>query len=219
MMSLSPSGRKRVSDQVELTNPVDLSVGGMNGHLFRRAIHLAMSALPFIYFEWGGSIAEALGTTENQAVSLLIIAILAVEALRLKLGITIFGQREYEARQVSALAWGALGIGMVFLLTPTEAYAWPLVISLSLGDPFMGELRRKGMESKNVVIYSSIFIAAIWVACWYWFATPLWLAVIFGPLCVASEWPRLRYIDDNATMILIPMAALLILEPFLKIMP
>ena len=118
-----------MSDHVELTNPVDLSVGGMNGHLFRRAIHLAMSALPFIYFEWGESISEALGTSEKQAVSLVIIAILAVEALRLKLGVTIFGQREYEAKQVSALAWGTFGIGMVFLLTPTEAYAWEDIYS------------------------------------------------------------------------------------------
>ena len=35
-----------MSDQVELTNPVELSVGGMSGHILRRGIHLAMSFLP-----------------------------------------------------------------------------------------------------------------------------------------------------------------------------
>jgi hypothetical protein len=35
---------------------------------------------------------------------------------------------------------------------------------------------------------------------------------------VAAEWPRLRYIDDNATMTLIPLGLLLVLEPFLQIM-
>ena len=119
-----------MSDQVELTNPVDLSIGGMNGHLFRRAIHIAMSALPWIYFEWGRELADAAGTSNAQLVSMVIMFAILVEGLRLKLGFTIFGQREYEAHQVSALAWGAFGVGMVFLLVPTEAYAWPLVLSL-----------------------------------------------------------------------------------------
>ena len=39
-----------------------------------------------------------------------------------------------------------------------------------------------------------------------------------GPICVAYEWPRLRYIDDNATMLLIPLAVVLVLEPFLGVM-
>jgi hypothetical protein len=207
-----------MSDQVELTNPVELSVGGMNGHIFRRAIHIVMSALPWIYFEWGTEIADAVGTSNAQLVSMIIILVIIVEGLRLKLGITIFGQREYEARQVSALAWGSFGVGMVFLLAPTEEYAWPLVLSLSLGDPFMGELRRRGIDTRNVVLYSTLFIGAIWVACWSFFATPLWLALVFGPLCVAAEWPRLRYIDDNATMTLIPLGVIMLLEPFLLLM-
>jgi len=207
-----------MSEHVELTNPVDLSVGGMSGHIFRRGIHVGMAVIPFVFFEWGQTIADTIGVEVPQVVSIIILAILAAEGIRLKLGITIFGQREYEAKQVSALAWGAFGVGVVFLLAPTEAYAWPLILSLALGDPFMGELRRRGTETRNVVIYSCLFISAIWIACWHFFATPLWLAVIFGPLCVASEWPRLRYIDDNATMTLIPLGLILVLEPFLLIM-
>ena len=207
-----------MSEQVELTNPVELSVGGMSGHLFRRGVHIAMSAVPVVYFELGDDIADALNTSVQQAVSIIILTTLAVEALRLKLGLTIFGQRDYEAHQVSALAWGAFAVGLVFLLVPHKAYAWPIVLSLSLGDPFMGELRRRGMESKNVILYSSIMLICVWVACSHFFETPLFLALIMGPLCVAAEWPRLRYIDDNATMVLIPLGAVLLLEPFLMIM-
>ena len=43
---------------------------------------------------------------------------LIVEAVRLKLGITVFGQRDYESKQVSALAWGALSIGLCVLIAP-----------------------------------------------------------------------------------------------------
>ena len=53
-----------------------------------------------------------------------------------------------KSQQVSALAWGALAIGLVFLITPTKAYAYPLILTLTFGDPFMGELRRRGVESK-----------------------------------------------------------------------
>ena len=204
-----------MSEQVELTNPVELSVGGMKGHLFRRSIHLGMSFLPLIYFEWGNSVSDSLGLTLPQFVSTMVFLLFAAEATRLKFGITIYGQREYEARQISALGWGAFGIGLVFLLAPTKEYIWPLILSLSLGDPFLGEMRRKGMDTRNVILSSTLFLFVVWVACWHFVQTQFWLAFLFAPLCVASEWPRLRYIDDNATMVLIPLGMILLLEPFL----
>ena len=207
-----------MSEQVELTNPVDLSVGGMSGHIFRRIFHISMFIIPYIYFEFGNEVAERIGYTLPEVVSLVIIVAIFGEALRLKFGLTVFGQREYEANQVSALAWGGFAVGMVLLLAPTKEYAYPLIFSLSFGDPFMGELRRKGFQTKEVIMFSTIFLIALWLTCWHLFATPWWLAVIFAPLCVFSEMPRLRYIDDNDTMLLIPLAGILILEPFLGLL-
>lgn len=207
-----------MSEHVELTNPVELSVGGMGGHIFRRSIHLGMSFLPLIYFELGDSVADSLDLTLPQFVSCVVFLLFAAEGTRLKLGLTIYGQREYEARQISALGWGAFGIGLVFLLAPTEEYIWPLILSLSLGDPFLGEMRRKGLSTRNVIVSSTLFLFLVWVACWHFVETPLWLAFLFAPLCVASEWPRLRYIDDNATMVLIPLGMILLLEPFLGLL-
>lgn len=207
-----------MSEHVELTNPVELSVGGMGGHIFRRSIHLGMSFLPLIYFELGDSVADSLDLTLPQFVSCVVFLLFAAEGTRLKFGLTIYGQREYEARQISALGWGAFGIGLVFLLAPTEEYIWPLILSLSLGDPFLGEMRRKGLSTRNVIVSSTLFLFLVWVACWHFVETPLWLAFLFAPLCVASEWPRLRYIDDNATMVLIPLGMILLLEPFLGLL-
>ena len=208
----------KMSEQVELTNPVELSVGGMRGHIFRRSIHVGMILLPWIYFEHGEMISDKLGLTLPQFVSTMVFTLFILEAIRLKFGITIFGQREYEANQISALGWGAFGIGIVFVMAPIEAYAWPLILSLSLGDPFLGEMRRRGMNSRNVILSSTAFLILVWLACWHFFGTPWWLAFLFAPLCVASEWPRLRYIDDNATMVLIPLGMILLLEPFLQLM-
>tara|TARA_B100001778_G_scaffold296993_1_gene270197 strand:+ start:169 stop:792 length:624 start_codon:yes stop_codon:yes gene_type:complete len=207
-----------MSEHVELTNPVELSVGGMRGHIFRRSIHVGMILLPWIYFEHGEMISDKLGLTLPQFVSTMVFTLFILEAIRLKFGITIFGQREYEANQISALGWGAFGIGIVFVMAPIEAYAWPLILSLSLGDPFLGEMRRRGMNNRNVVLSTTVLLILIWLACWQLFGTPWWLAFLFAPLCVASEWPRLRYIDDNATMVLIPLGMILLLEPFLQLM-
>ena len=207
-----------MSDQVELTNPIELSVGGVSGHLLRRGIHLAMSFLPFLYFEFGEDVADTVSLSLEQVVSSVILVAIAGETLRLRMGWTIVGQRSYEAKQVSALAWGALGVGLVFLLTPDASYAYPLILSLSLGDPLLGELRRKGASTQTVVWAGIIGIALIWAACAMLVATPWLLVPLMAPICVAAEWPRLRYIDDNATMLLIPLAVILTLEPFLGVM-
>jgi len=206
------------SGQVEMTDPIEQSKGGVYGHVLRRGIHLGLSFIPFIYFEFGKDFANMVGLNLPQFVSAIIIALIIAEAIRLKFSITIFGQREYEAHQVSALGWGAIGIGLVILMAPAEEYIWPLILSLSLGDPLMGELRRKGFEDKQVMIYSTIAIAVIWMTCWHFFATPLWLVPLMAPLCMISEWPRLRWIDDNATMVLIPLCAILLLDPFIGLL-
>ena len=207
-----------MSDQVELTNPVDTSVGGMRGHILRRGVHLSMALLPFVFFTYGEQVAQQVNLERNQLVASVILFALVAEGVRLKLGITVFGQRDYEAKQVSALAWGAVGVGLVFLLVPHEAYAWPLILSLAFGDPLMGELRRKGLDSKNVMLVATAALLVIWLVASFQFGTPLWMAILLAPVCMISEWPRLRYIDDNATMVLIPLALVLILEPFACVM-
>ena len=138
-----------MSEQVELTNPVDLSVGGMSGHIFRRIFHISMFIIPYIYFEFGNEVAERIGYTLPEVVSLVIIVAIFGEALRLKFGLTVFGQREYEANQVSALAWGGFAVGMVLLLAPTKEYAYPLIFSLSFGDPSWVSCAVKGFRLRK----------------------------------------------------------------------
>lgn len=207
-----------MSGQVEMTNPVDTSVGGMRGHVLRRGVHLSMVGIPYLYFVLGEGVAEALKASLPQVVAGVVLIALVLEGIRLKIGLTIFGQRDYEANQVSALAWGAVGIGFVLLLVPHEAYAWPLIASLALGDPLMGELRRKGMDNRQVMMYATLLLLAIWLAASVQFGTPVWMALLLAPVCMISEWPRLTYIDDNATMLLIPLALVLLLEPFALVM-
>ena len=205
-----------MSDQVELTDPVEHSVGGISGHIARRTFHISMALIPWLWFEHGEAISKTINIGTAQFASAVVITLVIVEAARLKLGITVFGQRDYEAKQVSALAWGAFAIGITFLTIPDRPeFVYPLVLSLSFGDPFLGELRRRGLSSQQVFIGGSIFLALIWGGGWYLFETPLFLVPLMAPICVAAEWPRLRWIDDNATMMLIPLAVVLIIIPWL----
>ena len=205
-----------MSEQVELTDPVDHSVGGVSGHVFRRIFHISMSFIPLIYYEYSEKLSEILSLTEMQLVSSIVLLLVLAEGVRLKLGVTIFGQRDYESKQISALAWGGFAVGMVFLtLSEYPELVWPLILSLSLGDPFLGELRRRNIMPKNVFVFGALFIAIIWISCYVFADTKPWLALIMAPICVAAEWPRLRWIDDNATMLLIPLCVIIIVLPWI----
>ena len=55
-----------MSGQVEMTNPVDTSVGGMRGHLLRRGVHLSMVGIPYLYFAHGENVADTVGVSLPQ---------------------------------------------------------------------------------------------------------------------------------------------------------
>lgn len=200
---------------VEMTDPVQTSVGGVSGHLLRRSIHLSMVLIPWAYYWHGDSLADSLSTSKERLLSIAVIALVLVEIIRLKFGLTMFGQRDYEAEQVSALAWGSIAIALTLFIAPGKEFGVPLIVSLALIDPLLGELRRSGMEVMKVNWICMAATLAIWICCWKLLATPLWLGIIITPLVVAAEYPRLRWIDDNATMLLIPLALIVVLSPWM----
>jgi Ni,Fe-hydrogenase I cytochrome b subunit len=200
------------------------SVGGRGGHIFRRCFHVGLVIFPWLYFEHGESIGDIISLNPVQFAAMLGVLAFGVELLRMKLGILIVGQREYEKHQFSALAWGAISITLTLVaLSPWEGtggqqagwLAYPIIFSLAFGDPSMGEARRKGMGDQAVYTIGTIVCVIVWLACGYFFGTPYWMALLMGPLTMVAELPKLRWIDDNATMILIPLAAVLFIVPFL----
>ena len=203
-----------------LNDHVPHSIGGLSGHLFRRFIHLAMVIIPIIYYWQGESISSFTGLEPKQIVSICAFAIIISEVIRLRIGIVVFGQREYESSQLSAFFWGGTSVCLTLLIAPEEgingaAYGLPLILSLTIIDPLLGELRRANVSTRKVIIYGYLSTLAIWIYCAYLVETPYVIAPFVSALVVASEWPRLPWIDDNATMILIPLGFLMLLSPFL----
>jgi hypothetical protein len=201
---------------------VSHSIGGFGGHAFRRLTHISMFTIPLLYYQSGNEIASYVDLNSQQFVSLVCITILLIEAIRLKSGVVIIGQREYESTQISALAWGALSVSLVFLIVPEQnydglksgMYGIPLIFGLTFVDPLMGEIKRQKKDIKMAIIAGLLCSYSIWLGCSFWLDTPLIISILLAPLTVLGELPQVRYIDDNATMILFPLAALMILLPF-----
>ena len=201
------------------------SVGGKGGHIFRRIFHVGMAAIPWTYYAHGETISDLVSLSSPVKVAAILgMCVFIFEMIRIRFGILIVGQREYEKHQFSALAWGAMSIALTFVaLSPwvgdegTHAgwLAIPIILALTFGDPAMGEARRMGLDSRSVFAIGTIVCAMTWLACGYFFGTPYWMALLMGPLTTAAEWPKLKWIDDNATMVLIPLASVLLLAPFL----
>ena len=221
MIGMTNDAQSISDNMVNINDHVPASVGGLRGHIFRRLIHIAMMIIPFLYYWNGTNISNFFFELEpKQFVSVVAFIFLLTEIIRLRMGFVVFGQRDYESNQISAFYWGGSSVCLVLLLSPeygiqNSAFGFPLILGLTLIDPLMGELRRADWSTRNVLIIAYIGTILIWISCHYFLDTPLFIAPFIAAIVVASEWPRLTWIDDNATMLLIPLSFVLFLEPFL----
>ena len=199
------------------------SVGGMGGHAFRRLTHVSMASIPYLYYVHGERISSYFSLQAREFVSAICILILVTELVRLRTGIVIVGQREYESSQISALAWGALAVALAILVAPEgengtmEAgkYGAPIILGMTLVDPVMGEIKRTQKNLRTAIFTGLIVSYTVWIGCHFWIGTELIAALLLAPLTVLGEILPTREIDDNATMVLFPLAGLVLLLPFL----
>ena len=181
-----------------------------------------MTAIPFVYYLYGQDVADIISLDAKQLLSAICLLILFAEVIRIRLGIVIFGQREYEADQISALAWGGLAVSLALLLAPGEGegleagiYGIPLIVGLTMVDPVMGEIKRTKQDLRLAIYVGLAVSYTVWLGCHFWLGTEIIAAILLAPLTVLGELPKTKDIDDNATMILFPLAGLMLLLPFL----
>lgn len=186
------------------------TVGGLKGHLLRRAIHLGILVIPILYYSFADPVTAFFRLSANQIVLIIMFIVMLLELLRLRLGWVVFGQRKHEAKAISSFAWTGISIGIVLLFAPDKQFGFPIIWSCALGDPLLGELRRCRIHSGLVALLGVSVVVAIWLFCSWWLNTPIWLAWIMGPLTVAAEWPNIKWLDDNVLMTLLPLIFVLI---------
>lgn len=172
------------------------------GHWFRRAVHVSMAVIPFLYYHY---------VKQNSWVLLIaLLFVVLLEFLRLRFKLVFFGQREYEQRKISAFAWGMVGIILVLGFSPAPKYSIAIIVSCALGDPLLGELRRFIAQKWLINLIGCLCVMLVWLVCALAFGLSPWLVLFLPILTVFAEQIDLRWIDDNALMLLLPLLAILL---------
>ncbi len=171
-----------------------------------------MALIPLLYYAYAASLAAYLHLTPAWLVTIIVLVIVAFEILRLHFGWMIFGLRQHEAKQPASFAWGALAIGVVLILSPGREFAIPIIWACAFGDPFIGELRACQCPRYWVFVLGVLLVIAVWLIAFMWLGTPWWWALIMGPVTVIAESIYIKWVDDNALMMLVPLVLILITQ-------
>jgi dolichol kinase len=181
-----------------------------SSHWHRRLIHLSMMSAPIIYYWFGAAIASMLSLTIGQIILILALGIILFEIIRISQGWLLFAQREYERKYPSAFAWSIIGILMVLYFAPhyghqQAAFGLPIIWSMCIGDPMLGEFRRAGFSKSSSIAYTLATLSILWLLCAYFLGTP-WCFMLFMPgIAILAEMLPIPYVDDNFMMLILPL--------------
>lgn len=142
----------------------------------------------------------------------LMMIVIIFELLRVWKRWQVIGQRAHEVGHFSTFAWTIVSLGLVLLFTKSIAWAVPIIAVCALVDPLLGELRLHHVKTEWTVVLGILFAVFIWLICAFYYGFSWKIAMIMGPLAVAVEWPNFKWIDDNALMLLVPLAVLYLLQ-------
>ncbi len=184
----------------------------LGDRLLRRIIHVSGAAVLLYFVIPSGFFVVA--STEEILLGLLA-AVLVIEVLRLAFGLELATVREYESRRVGGYVYYSVALTAAVLLFP-EPIAAAVVLGTALVDPLMGEIREhprahRLYPSVPVALYAGLaFVALVGIGRWP-VGTSALLAVAAAAAAVASERPRLRWVDDDLVMTIVPALVLVAL--------
>lgn len=174
---------------------------------FRRTFHI-ISPIFLGYYLLPETLAEDITRT---AVALLFVGTAAcIEIARIALGIPLLGLRRYEGQRVSAYFQGLLGLAAGFFLIRDPAIVVPVFLGMAWIDPLAALARKKGWSRRLVIAaYFGLFFGTEIVMN----AVPgLGWQFAFALLATAAamivEGPKLRQLDDDLLMLVVPMTLL-----------
>jgi len=178
--------------------------------LFRRIVHMC-TPLFLVYYVLPDPLWE--GGPDREGALLLVLGIVLVfELIRLLCGIEIPGMRPYERDRISAAAWAAVGMVLVFLFFPLE-YAAPVFLGMGLVDPIIGELRARNSRLYPLmpaIIYFILASISMTVLMGSGFEVVAASAVI-AAVAILVERPKIRMVDDDFLLIVVPITVLWLL--------
>jgi dolichol kinase len=141
-----------------------------------------------------------------------IVGIGVFDAWRRYKGITFLGLRPHERKGIASYAWAAAGVTFVLWLI-TQDIATAALVSMAFVDPLAGELRAKfGRQSWLIWTCGlAYFVLALTVMAFWGDHTmeqSLILATVGAVVAIPSELAKVRYFDDDFSMLVFPAIAM-----------
>jgi hypothetical protein len=181
--------------------------GGNPAHFIRRFIHIAMLVIPIGYYYF--LVPHVPEKILHVGILVFIFLVFLFEKLRIRVRLVLFAQRLHEASHLSAFAWTMLAIGIILFSLPVH-FAIPIIATCAFVDPLMGELRLHHVNKKSVIAFGIFLALLIWFICAVIYHFSFWYGILPAIIAVIIEQPNLKWIDDNALMLLVPMLVILI---------
>jgi dolichol kinase len=137
---------------------------------------------------------------------------LLLELLRHVAGLQLPTIRPYEEHRVASFVFYAVALAGAILLFPLPIAA-AVILGVAWVDPLVGELRLRGARGAYlwgvpVVAYFLLAVVGMAVLGGWPLVDTLGLAVLAALLGVASERPKLPWLDDDLAMTFVPALAL-----------
>jgi dolichol kinase len=185
------------------------------GHLFRRIFHLS-GPLVLLYYV---SPERFLWISRNGWVLLGLTGLLILEVIRLYTGRVFFGLREYEGQQISAYAWGGIGVTVALLLFPMP-FVICSIVGVCWADPLIGEMRKRERmrlyPGLPLIVYFMIVTICLLLFSDIRYIPILLLALAGSMTAVAIEKPKWP-VDDDFLMLVVPLVVMTFIYEYLNI--
>lgn len=189
--------------------------GGYLAHIMRRVFHVSILSIPFGYYFL--LVPFFPHDVLRIAIILFLCAVILFEVIRIRLRLVFFAQRLHEATHFSAFAWTMVSIGFILLFAPSMSYAVAIVGSCALSDPILGELRKRQIEKKKIIVTGWLVVLLVWTITAYFFHLSYLWGFLMAPITIAVEWPSFKWIDDNALMLLVPLVLIIFSKGILHV--
>jgi len=178
--------------------------------LIRRSVHCLIAFAP-LYFLLPDDL-PVIGLRRWVLLIAFLVSIGVFDAWRRHRGITFLGLRSHERKGIASFAWAAAGITFVLWLIPQDI-ATAALVSMAFVDPLAGELRSNYGEkpwpvAASVLAYFAL--AFLIMASWgdHTAVQSMGLAFIGAGIAIPSELLKIRYVDDDFSMLVFPAIAM-----------
>jgi dolichol kinase len=182
----------------------------VDAHWFRRVFHTFAASFLFYYLlpdeEW-------INVIKIIVPIILVVCLIVIEYHRLRGALDhqrFFGLRNYEKKRPASYLYFGIAVLLLFLLFPQQI-AIPCILCASFTDPIIGETRYHLGKKKAYLIG---FIISLFFFFITWYRAEWWILILVSLIgatgALAGEAKKLRYIDDDFMIQMLPALLLLL---------